>query len=357
MIIERLEVKGSGKAVASIELTQGLNVIAGPSDTGKSYITECLSFIFGSEQVPKEIEQAKGYTHLEVIFRRSDNSRFLLSRELKNKSDITCIELDNGDTKTILKPNHKGALNLSEFILKQINLDGNILVKGTESLNHSSLTLRILEKIFLVDESRIISEKSPLGKGQNNEKTLELSLLKTLLLGEDDSAIKELKKKKLSKDSISKEISYLNRFLKAFFHNPDGDEEINIDWESQLEQLEAQYENVEENLKKAIEDNKTFVDERAGLVKESEELIEKIISEESLVNRFTLLLDKYQSDKERLQANSEAANYLLQYEELACPLCGGDFEESFDTENILIANSAEVLRIDNYVTDLGEVIK
>ena len=130
MNIDKIEVKGSGKKTAALKFEQGLNVIAGASDTGKSYVTKCFQFIFGSDKAPKPIDQSTGYTSLEVTFRDNDNKRFLLSRELKDKADITCIELDNNNLKTILKPSHKGKKNLSYFFLRKIGLEDKVLVKG-----------------------------------------------------------------------------------------------------------------------------------------------------------------------------------------------------------------------------------
>ena len=166
MIITKIEVKGEGKDPASVKFEKGLNVISGASDTGKSYICQCVQFILGAEKAPKSIDEAKGYSSLEVTFEEGNGGYFILKRELKNKADITLIA---NDVTKILKPNHKGKNNLSNFFLKKIGIENQILVSGTQSLNHSTLTLRILEKLFLIDEARIITDDSPLGKGQNTE--------------------------------------------------------------------------------------------------------------------------------------------------------------------------------------------
>ena len=60
MIITKIEVKGEGKEPAIVKLTKGLNVISGASDTGKSYIFQCVQFILGAEKAPKSIDEAKG---------------------------------------------------------------------------------------------------------------------------------------------------------------------------------------------------------------------------------------------------------------------------------------------------------
>lgn len=353
MIIKKLEVKGVGKETATVAFKSGLNVIAGPSDTGKSYITKCLQFILGAEQPPKPIEQAKGYTHLEVTFESQDRKNFILSRELKEDSEVTCTEIDNNNLTTVLKPTHKGSPNLSEFFLKQFGLGHKILAKGVESMNHSALTLRIFEKILLADETRIISESSPFGKGQNTEKTLEISLIKTLLTGEDDAAISNCRENKDSKEAIKRKIENLQDFLKQFF--PENEDTNNLEeLDSILEQLEEAYGNAEIELNDLIRSNNAIIVERDKLKAEANLVAQKFADDKVLHGRFAMLHDKYISDRERLEANSEAAIYIEQQRIANCPLCGNEIgqDSEVDFDALLQSNSAEIGKIDLHLADL-----
>ncbi|ODS22479.1 hypothetical protein AB835_13930 [Candidatus Endobugula sertula] len=358
MIIKKLEVKGEGKSSAIVNFNSGLNVIAGASDTGKSYITQCFQFIFGTDIPPKPIEQAKGYSHLEVTFEKDDGTRFILNRELTEKSNITCIEVDNDGEKTILKPSHSGVSNLSNFFLEQINLEGKTLAKGLESMNHSSLTLRILERIMLVDESRIISENSPLGEGQYIGKTLETSLLKTLLTGSDDGEILNSKKDKVSKDSLKKKLENLSDFLDRFFPYPEDDSNSLDHLDSVLESIEASYDKAESELNDLISANALIVDERDRLVSKANIIGRKVSDDKALINRFNMLEKKYLSDRERLEANSEAASYIEQQKMANCPLCGSEFndDENIDVELIVKSNNSEIIKIDALITDLQSTV-
>lgn len=290
MIIKKVEVKGAGKKSAIIEFEASLNVVAGASDTGKSYIIKCFQFIFGADAPPKPIEQANGYTHLEVTFETNDKkSRFTLSRELREKSDITCIELTNNNMATTLKPSHKGSPNLSRFFLDQFNLGNKVLAKGKESMNHSALTLRILEKIFLVDETRIISESSPLGKGQNTEKTQELSLLKTLLTGEDDSKILDAKEDKISKTNAKQKLDNLEDFLRQFFPSEEDAKKSLIKLDEILQGLEITYEQAEEELNQLIASNNLLVTERNQFRDNANSISRMITNDDILIGRFRIL--------------------------------------------------------------------
>lgn len=359
MLIKKLEVKGSGKETATIEFEAGLNVIAGASDTGKSYITKCFQFIFGAEQPPKQIDQSKGYTHLEVTIELNDGKRVLLSRALSEKADVTLTELDNDGTVTVLKPNHKGTPNLSSYFLNQMGLDNKTLVVGLESMRSSSLTLRIFEKILLVDEERIISESSPFGKGQNTERTLETSFIKTILTGEDDSSILECRDEKDSKEKMGRKIDSLREFLDKFFPQEKDSDDTLKQLDAALDHLEAAYEEAERELNELVDANSTILRERNAAKKDVMSLYEEITDDEVLYQRFGMLEKKYLSDKERLEANSEAVVYLEHQRLASCPLCGGDIveESDLDVDAIMQANSAEIKKIEAHLNDLNSTQK
>jgi len=358
MIISKLEVKGAGKETASIELEPGLNVIAGASDTGKSYITKCFQFIFGTESPPKAIDQAKGYTHLEVTFEAEDGEPFILTRELKEKSAVVCNEVNKGIV-TVLKPHHKGTPNLSEFFLSKFGLNNMFLAKGLESMNHSALTLRIFERVLLVDEERIITESSPFGKGQNNEKTLELSLLKTLLTGNDDAEIRNVKTNKSSKDTLKKKIESLQEFLRKFFSNEEESENSIEKLDVTLEQLEKTYDKAEAELNELIQSNKALLQERETIKAKAKMVSRKVSDDTTLLGRFDLLEKKYISDRERLEANTEAAVYIEQQRIVNCPLCGNEIDQDNDVNVVTIseANAAEIYKIDIHLYDLRSTQK
>ena len=354
MIIKKLEVKGTDKQTALVDFDIGLNVIAGASDTGKSYITKCFQFIFGTETPPKAIKQAKGYTHLVVSFETKNGERFALSRELKEKADIVCTEIDNDNLETILKPTHKGTPNLSEFFMSKFGLDNKILAKGLESMNYVSLTLRIFERILLVDEARIISENSPFGKGQNTERTIERSFIKTLLTGEDDADIQETKKNKLSKESLKKKLGNLEEFIEKFFPSDEDSQKSLKQMDKELDKFEVAYNQAEKELNALIQSNNFVVREREQLKKKADLVGRKLADDTALLGRFKMLEKKYISDRERLEANTESATYMEQHRIANCPLCGSkiDQDDEIDIDVIEKANSSEILKIDAHLEDL-----
>ena len=59
--IKELSLSGDNVETSSLEFTSGLNIICGPSNTGKSYIAECLDFMFGCKAKDFRIGKETGY--------------------------------------------------------------------------------------------------------------------------------------------------------------------------------------------------------------------------------------------------------------------------------------------------------
>lgn len=354
MIVESVSVKGKDKETAEVSFTAGLNVIAGASDTGKSYILKCLDYLLGSDAPPKSIKESEGYTHVEAVIHDDDGSKLRLSREIGESKKVTVTSLDDDEITLVLNPDHRGSESLSNFFMEKLDLDNKILVQGVKSLKHASFTLRLLKRVFIVDEGRIISESSPLGAGQNTEKTLEQSMLKTLLTGEDDAAVLEMKQRKKTDSSLSQEVQSLTDFMNRFMGDDEKESIDNLDKE--LESLQEQSEIIEARLDQLVSGNEEMMDTRQSYVEEIGLLSEKINDQRALNERFLQLKEKYRSDQERLVANSEATIYLEQQILANCPTCGQSIEDSDDLkiELVLDSNRAELEKISRQIGDLDE---
>ncbi|WP_411953092.1 hypothetical protein [Aeromonas caviae] len=65
-----------------MDFDSGANILAGESDTGKSFLIRCLDYILGAEQLKKPLKVAAAYTHLFVEFENSNNEVLTLERAL-----------------------------------------------------------------------------------------------------------------------------------------------------------------------------------------------------------------------------------------------------------------------------------
>lgn len=345
MIIERITVTGKGKPKAELTFKAGLNVVAGASDTGKSYVIKCFQYVFGSEEPPKRIDEASGYTTIEAKIKVSESESFILKREIAaTKPKISVIELGKDGVETdsfILNPNHKGSKNLSAYFLDRLGLNNKVLVNGVESLKTSSLTLRVLSKLFLVDESRIITESSPLGEGQRDQ-TQERSLLKTLLTGTDDSIVKELRLQQTSEVAVESRVKALEDYVSKKYADHDKVKSTSEKLDAELHELEESLSKAQDELTMLVEASNEFDQKRQGIISELSNLRETERENLLLQSRFELLVSKYKSDLERLKAAAEAVSYVDLYDIVSCPTCGQDFEKREGSEDLkLLIQSTE----------------
>lgn len=85
--IEKIIVTGSGKTDSIIELSNGVNIIYGPSNTGKTYIVKCIDYMFGSEREPIDI--STGYQYIKIIV-RTQCGTITMSRKIgENKIEVS----------------------------------------------------------------------------------------------------------------------------------------------------------------------------------------------------------------------------------------------------------------------------
>lgn len=95
MFIESVVVSGPELPDASVYFTKGANVVQGGSDTGKSYIVQCIKFALGATEPPKPIALSRGYTSVKLKFENDDGSIFTLERPLVTNAKATLVD-ENG---------------------------------------------------------------------------------------------------------------------------------------------------------------------------------------------------------------------------------------------------------------------
>ena len=68
--IKKILVSGAGHEDAVITFSKGLNVISGPSNTGKSCVLRCIYYCFGGQEKP--FDDSFGYTTIKLFIEADD---------------------------------------------------------------------------------------------------------------------------------------------------------------------------------------------------------------------------------------------------------------------------------------------
>ena len=101
--IKKVIAKSDTKPTSFVEFTEGLNIIQGRSDTGKSCIVKCIEFVFGGDMkhLKTPFKESSGFNEAVVVlgvlpaFNEDDaeqNELFIIRRLLEN-SDYTTISI------------------------------------------------------------------------------------------------------------------------------------------------------------------------------------------------------------------------------------------------------------------------
>ena len=94
-IIKELRLTGDSVEKASIVFEKGVNVITGPSNVGKTFIFQCLNYMFGGSKPPKPIKQARPYDFIYLEIIDSQNDHYTLLSDLKGGYAEKTFKLPN----------------------------------------------------------------------------------------------------------------------------------------------------------------------------------------------------------------------------------------------------------------------
>jgi rubrerythrin len=347
---------------ATIPFSEGLNVIYGPSDTGKTFIVQCIDFIFGGKAVPKAIPEAKGYDKISLVISPWDSPVELkLTRSLKGGELMLFAE---GQPSRKLSEKHKANSVdcVSRFLLGLTSLDGK-QVRINKNGKTDPFSFRDLARLVIVDEEEVIGERSPYLSGQFILKTKERSVFRLLLTGVDDSSIIASEDSKISEARNEAKVEVIKKLLYESIKELDEmglqlDEsavkQANEDVLRKLEGVKAEI-SAEQDAISALERKRRSLWED---YKRSQSQL-AVLSE--LCTRFDLLSDQYRSDLKRLEAISEAGGRLAQMPEERCPVCGAlpefhreDHVLDPPLEELARSCTTEALKIQALIEDLSE---
>lgn len=177
--IEKLRISGDGKETSFVDFTDGLNIVCGPSNTGKSYIVEIIDFLFGSSRVP--FDKTLGYDTFEMVI-KTVRGKVTVRRQLDarkiyvNSSDELIESGDYGTT--------SGKLNVNEDLwFKLMGIDDKHQIIKNRLFERQRLTIRSILHMVLIKEDNVIQRQPVLMPRQNSAAPAFLSALYYLITG------------------------------------------------------------------------------------------------------------------------------------------------------------------------------
>ena len=323
-MLRRLTLAGAADLPnAELNFARGLNVISGPSDTGKTFIAQCINFVLGASSPPKEIKEASKYTLVFLeIESRSTSKVYILQRALRGGG----IRLStDGEADRILGEKHHPDRKdtISSFLLNLSGLDGKVVRTNQQGLTRQ-LSFRDIARLILIDEESVISSESPILSGQVVTRTVESNVFRLLMTGIDDSSVIAKVDPKIARGRLEGKAELLSAMLQQA-KDQVTDQNITSTIEEvrdQLNKLNEAYEIASAELAREQNSATELEQRRRSAWTRLRQVESKVDVLGGLQKRFELLQAQYSSDLRRLEAIAEAGIRLGQLNEERCPVCG-----------------------------------
>ncbi len=351
--IERIIVTGSGKTDSIIELSNGVNIIYGPSNTGKTYIVKCIDYMFGSEREPIDI--STGYQYIKIIV-RTQCGTITMSRKIgENKIEVSSNDnnvLSGKYATKASRTNYDKTIN--SVWLSLIGINDLHLVISNENYKKQILSWRTFSHMFMLTETKIISEYSAILSGRDTSNTAVIASLIFLLSGQDfaETETKDTKEIKEAKKNAVK--AYINKEL---FRLSERNQELlaqlkenpNIDIAVEIEKIMAEISTNEKRINSSIEENQKIL---AQLYEKNENLSECNV----LLNRYDELTTQYDADLKRLNFIVDGEANLNASFSTHCPFCDGEVVVK-KNQNYIDAAKSDYKKIKLQAKDLESASK
>ncbi|EKA3826568.1 AAA family ATPase [Listeria monocytogenes] len=354
--IERVTIKGKDREDATVKFTNGLNIISGPSNTGKTSIVTAIDFLYGAKKDAAPFStDATGYSKVELII-QSTNGKYSLTREFDSNSILVSKITSSGEYVDYEKYNARSGKNpISHFWLQLLGIDDDYQIIKNEDFKRQKLTWRTLAPSTLIPQDRVNTSASVLFPGETTQRTAFLSSLLLLLYGSDFANSEENETKEHKKIRRNSVINYINSSLSELYENyevakSELPEAPSDDFQQIVDGMFAELETIEKQINDALASSKI-------LIKEIYQKEQYLHETQLLLNRYKQLHYQYQSDIERLTLIVDGERLLNDHNEHdashSCPFCNGELSKPVQTTYIDTARS-ELHSLLSQLSDLTE---
>lgn len=326
--LRHLTFTGSSVAPAGLTFVDGLNVLYGASNTGKSFASKALNFMFGGSQPLPGIEQRVDYDAVWMGLALPGGEEVTVYRAAAGGAfrvfDGQVSAKPAGAEGTLLQAQHdpKREDSLSRYLLRAIGLDGKVVAKNMNG-EKESLTFRNLAPYMFVSEESIISERSPvLFSGQVIRETAEKNTFKVLLTGRDDAAVVTTQSAKVLKVAQQAQVELVDEWIAQADEQLGDDPTPREAVERQAERLDVSLATLHGDLRASQDRIDALVVRRRRLADAHEDTSARLLELEVTLARFARLADVYASDIGRLEALEEGGFLLMAIAGRSCSVCG-----------------------------------
>ena len=357
--ISEITASGDSVEMSTIHFKDGVNLIVGPSNTGKSYIIACINFMMNGKEPPFSMTDT-GYSRVSMTLRSTDGYFVTLTRaiEMGEKDEKAANVVDvytdlPGVNITEVKASDK---SYNEFLLKLLGIEKPTKIISTQALKTENLSFRTLWHFFFLDEDNIFCKPTVFDVPKHSRITASLTSLLYLANGDNlerfipDVTPEELERRATQKVGV---INYLNKKIQDLTEKKQQLEaalgaDIDVDIDRKIEEILAEIESVELEIIEATEKSRRLLEQIYGISAKLQEA-------KYLQDRYKELRSQYHSDIKRLHFIIDGSeNGAGIKHQVNCPFCGHDMDEEENDKTAYVESArAELARITLQLGDLN----
>jgi hypothetical protein len=365
--LRHLTFTGPNIKPAELEFDDGLNIIYGASNTGKSFTSKAILFMLGVSKSLPETEEILAYDAAWLGLTLPDGRNVTLYRATEG-GHFKLFEglVKNARTAegTVLRQQHdtRRTDSVSQMLLDVMGFSGKQIVRDANG-KKDNLSIFRLSPYAVVSEEDIIAEKSPVfASGTPAERTFEQNLFKFLITGTDGSAAVTVPKVAERKVAKTAKIELVNELIAQLDIELGEDRPDEKEAEKQLALLDQSTDDLSTRLQDAQKKLDSLVVERRSATDHHRELRNRTNELDLTLQRFAKLQAVYSSDLQRLQSIEEGGFVLLAMADMDCPVCGAPSEaqtHNHAAEEISMAHkaaAAEARKIEREQLELTQTI-
>ncbi|MBB4016715.1 peptidoglycan hydrolase CwlO-like protein [Chelatococcus caeni] len=346
--LRHLVFTGPNTQPAELKFDDGLNIIYGASNTGKSFTAKAILFMLGVSKSLPETEEIASYDAAWLGLTLPDSRDVTLYRATRGghfrlyEGLIKSAGTADGET---LRQQHdsKRTDTVSHLLLDAMGLAGKQIVRDGNGAK-DTLSIYLLSPYAVVSEQDIIAERSPIfASGTPSKRTFEQNLFKLLITGIDDSAAVTVPKSSERKVAKAAKLELVDEMIAQLDAELGEDPPKEKETEEQLDRLDRSAEGLFARLQSAQKELDSLVSERRSSTDRLRELQERAGELDLTLQRFAKLRAVYSSDLQRLQSIEEGGYVLVAMAGMDCPVCGAPPEtqkHNHAAEEIAMAHKA-----------------
>lgn len=340
--IERIIAHGSCKNDAIVSFGEGLNIIQGFSNTGKTCVVRCIDFIYGSSTKP--FEKNTGYNKVSMRIVTPDGA-ITFSRAIgRNQIQVVSEnpEIESGTYDIAYKQKQKNPV-INSVWLKLIGIEGEPMIPKNADFVKNHLTWRAFASVIYVTEKNIVRSESVVLPEQRTGDTLLLSALLYLISGRDFAETDAQTKKEIRVARRKAVEEYVNKQLSGISNRKKQLTEqlavfADMDVEAEITRIVSEIEETDAAITQAVNSSK--------------ELLGQILVTEEKAAECSVLLSRYQSLKSQYTADIKRLTFIVEgeveYQNIPrvskCPFCDGKIA-THNHQSYIEASRGELARI------------